>query len=232
MLTPTAGTIFTIEQMLAEPVARNSDLGLYTNFMNLLDYAAVAVPAGLRDDGLPFGATLFAPAHQDLPLLRLAARWQRDRARPCGAREAFPAPPDPDVPSPVPSGWMRLVVVGAHLRGMPLNRELTDRGGRLEASTHTAPCYRLHALADGRRPALLRVATGGVSIACEVWELPVRSLGGLLAGVAEPLGLGSVLLADGTSAAGFICEAGGLEGARDITEFGGWRAWVAASAPS
>ena len=230
MLTPTAGTIFSIEQMLAEPVARNSDLGLYTNFMNLLDYAAVAVPAGLRGDGLPFGATLFAPAHQDLPLLRLAARWQRDRAQPCGAREAFPAPPDPDVPSPVPSGWMRLVVVGAHLRGMPLNRELTERGGRLEAATHTAPCYRLHALADGRRPALLRVVTGGESIACEVWKLPARSFGGLLAGIAEPLGLGSVLLADGTSAAGFICEAAGLEGARDITGFGGWRAWVAASA--
>ncbi len=230
MLTPTAGTIFSIEQMLAEPVARNSDLGLYTNFMNLLDYAAVAVPAGSRGDGLPFGVTVFAPAHQDLPLLRLAARWQRDRGLPCGARETAPAPADPDVPSPVPCGWMRLVVVGAHLSGMPLNRELTDRGARLEAATRTAPCYRLHALADGRRPALLRVTAGGESIACEVWELPAQAFGALLAGIAAPLGLGSVLLDDGTCAAGFICEPAGLEGARDITDFGGWRAWVAAQA--
>ena len=230
MVTPTAGTIYSIEQMLAEPVARNSELGLYTNFMNLLDYAAVAVPAGQRADGLPFGVSLFAPAHQDLPLLRLAARWQQQRGRPCGAREAAPAPVDTELPSPVPSGRMRLVAVGAHLSGMPLHHQLAERDARLVAATHTAACYRLYALPDGRRPALVRVTEGGARIACEVWDLPAQSFGGLLAGTAAPLGLGSVLLDDGSSACGFICEPAGLEGAHDITRHGGWRAWVAARA--
>lgn len=225
VLTPTAGTIYTRAQMRAEPIARNSDLGLYTNFMNLLDYAAVAVPAGMRRDGLPLGVTLFAPAHQDLPLLRLAARWQQSRAQPCGAREASVAPADPDVPQPVPSGRMRLAVVGAHMRGMALNGQLLERGARLLAATRTAPCYRLFALPDGRRPGLLRVARGGAAVACEVWDLPAQALGGFLAGVAAPLGIGSVSLEDGSAVPGFLCESLGVEDARDITAFGGWRAY-------
>ncbi len=228
MITPTTGTIYTREQMLAEPIARNTELGYYTNFMNLLDYAAVAVPAGMRADGLPLGVTFFAPAHQDLPLLRLAQRWQKHRGQPCGVREADVAPVDLDVANPVPSGQMRLAVVGAHLDGMARNHELVDCGARLVAATRTAACYRLHALPDGVRPALVRVAQGGAAIACEVWELPARRIGEFVAGVSAPLGIGTVLLEDGSQCAGFICEPIALDGARDITEHGGWRAWVAA----
>ncbi|MDE2254142.1 MAG: allophanate hydrolase [Betaproteobacteria bacterium] len=228
VITPTAGTIYTRAEMLAEPIARNTDLGLYTNFMNLLDYAAIAVPAGFRDDGLPFGATLFAPAHQDVPLLHLAARWQRTIERPCGAVEIAPSAQSPAVPSPVPSGQMRVAVVGAHLSGLPLNGQLTSRGGRLVAETCTAPEYRFYALPDGKRPGLIRVASGGASIACEVWELPASSFGSFVAGIPAPLGIGSVMLEDGSTVTGFICEGIGIEGAHDITAFGGWRAYLAA----
>ena len=229
VITPTAGTIYTRAEMLAEPIARNTNLGLYTNFMNLLDYAAVAVPAGFRGDGLPFGATLFAPAHQDVPLLHLAARWQRTIQRPCGAFETKPSAPSPAVPSPVPSGQIRVAVVGAHLGGLPLNGQLTSRGGRLVGETRTAPEYRFYALPDGKRPGLIRVASGGASIACEVWELPASAFGSFVAGIPAPLGIGSVMLEDGSAVTGFICEGIGIEGARDITAFGGWRAYLAAA---
>ncbi|WP_291520601.1 allophanate hydrolase, partial [Acidithiobacillus sp.] len=137
VLTPTAGTIFTRAQLLAEPMARNTDLGYYTNFMNLLDYAAVAVPAGFRVDGLPFGVTLFAPAHQDVPLLHLAERWQLTDSVPNGAVETMP-PPVETVPAAVSSGQVRVAVVGAHLSGLPLNHQITSRGGRLISDTSTA----------------------------------------------------------------------------------------------
>ena len=232
VLTPTTSTIYTRAQMLAEPIARNSELGRYTNFMNLLDYAAVAVPAGLRGDGLPLGVTLFAPAHQDLPLLRLAERWLQRRGVPCGARETAPYVCDAPPPDPVRSGQVRIAVVGAHLAGMPLNPQLLERGARLHEATRTAACYRLYALPDGRRPALVRVARGGAELECEVWEMPARELGDFAAGIAAPLGLGSVLLQSGATVPGFICEPLGLDGARDITDFGGWRAYRAAERPA
>lgn len=230
VLTPTTSTIYTRAEMLAEPITRNSELGRYTNFMNLLDYAAVAVPAGLRADGLPLGVTLFAPADQDLPLLRLAERWLQRRAVACGAREAAAAAPDAQLPEPVSSGHMRIAVVGAHLGGMPLNAQLLERGARLHASTRTAACYRLYALPDGKRPALVRVSRGGAPVECEVWELPAARLGDFVAGIAAPLGLGSVLLEGGAAVPGFICEPIGLDEARDITDYGGWRAYQAAQA--
>ena len=232
VLTPTTPTIFSVEQMLAEPVLRNSQLGRYTNFMNLLDAAAVAVPAGFRADGLPLGVTLFAPAHQDLPLLRLAERWQASLGQACGAREPAAAAPDRETgPPAVPAGWQRIVVVGAHLSGMALNPQLLERGARMVAATATAPVYRLHALPDGRRPALQRVADGGVRIACEVWELEATALAGFIAAIAAPLGVGRVELADGGSEMGFICEPIALRDAHDISAWGGWRAWVEAGRP-
>ncbi|MHB1668332.1 MAG: allophanate hydrolase [Thiomonas sp.] len=232
IVTPTAGTIYTRAEMLAEPMARNTDLGLYTNFMNLLDYAAIAVPAGFRKDGLPLGITLFAPAHQDVPLLHLAERWQHDRGLPCGAVEtAAPAivelAPSAPTASAVPSGQVRVAVVGAHLSGLPLNGQLTSRSARRVLETRTAPHYKLYALPDGRRPALIRVASGGAAIACEVWELPASNFGSFVAGIPAPLGIGSLQLEDGSTVTGFICEGIGIEGARDITAFGGWRAYLA-----
>lgn len=228
IVTPTTGTIYTRAEMLADPIRRNTDLGLYTNFMNLLDYAAVAVPGGFRRDGLPLGVTLFAPAHQDVPLLHLAQRWQASRAAPCGRAESDAAPADPAAPAPVASGQIRVAAVGAHLSGLPLNPQFTQRGGRLVDVTQTAPLYRFYALPDGRRPGLVRVGQGGAAIDCEVWELPVSEFGSFVAGIPEPLGIGTVTLADGSGVCGFICEPIGIEGARDITEFGGWRAYLAA----
>ncbi|MDP2024742.1 allophanate hydrolase [Sulfuriferula sp.] len=224
MVTPTAGTGYTIADMLADPIRLNANLGYYTNFMNLLDYAAVAVPAGFQRDGLPFGITLAAPAHQDAPLLHLAARMQAAAATPLGAT-GLPLP-EHDVISILPSAQVQVAVVGAHLSGLPLNGQLTSREGRLVASTRTAPHYRFFALADGKRPGLTRVSAGGAAIECEVWELPTSKFGSFVAGIPAPLGIGNLELADGSTVCGFICEGIGVVGASDITEFGGWKAYL------
>ena len=235
LLLPTAPSHPTIADMLEEPVLRNSELGLYTNFMNLLDCAGVAVPAGFLDDGLPFGVTLAAPAHQDAPLLALARRWQialEGRAATLGATGRTAGRSEAVAAGPLP-GRIQVAVCGAHLQGQPLNRQLTERGARLQAATRTSPIYRLYALADAgngvRRPGLARLADGemGAAIEVEVWEMPDEHFGSFVAGIPAPLGIGRTLLADGRSVPGFICEAAGLAGASDITAFGGWRAWLA-----
>jgi len=236
-LTPTAPTIYRIAEVESDPVALNSRLGTYTNFMNLLDLAAVAVPGGVRADGLPFGVTLFGPAFSDAALARLADRFQRAQDLPLGAtgrplssncRNGAPAE-TPRLPSP-PTLRLNLVVCGAHLSGLPLNHQLTERGGRLLQVTRTAPRYRLYALPGGPppRPGLIRQPQGGAAIEVEVWSLPLDQVGGFLAGIPAPLGLGSVELADGSFDKGFICEGFAAEGARDITDLGGWRAFLAA----
>ncbi len=236
VLAPTAPGHPSIEAMLAEPILRNSELGWYTNFMNLLDYSAVAVPAARVDGTLgpganPFGVTLFAPAHQDVPLLHLAARWQAGLSGSAATLGAtgVPLPTAAEIASV--SGQVRVAVCGAHLSGMPLNPQLTHRGARLVSTTRTAPVYRLHALTDGKRPGLMRVAegdAGGAAIEVEVWELPASEFGSFVAAIPAPLGIGRTLLADGSEVSGFICEASGLAGATDITAYGGWRAWRAA----
>lgn len=221
VMTPTVGTVDTVEAMLANPIALNSRLGHYTNFMNLLDYAATALPAGVRPHGplagLPFGVTLFAPAGTDAALLHLAARLDADRAPP---RAAAPG---------LRHAETAVVVCGAHLSGLPLNGQLTSRGGRLLATTRTAPCYRLHVLPDGppQRPGLVRVQDGGGAIDVEVWSLPTAHYGSFVAGIPDPLGIGHVRLEGGRSVQGFLCEAVAVEGCRDITALGGWRAFVA-----
>ena len=228
MLLPTSPTIHRIDTLLAEPITRNSDFGVYTNFVNLLDYAAIAVPAGFRADGLPFGITFVAPAHQDQPLLHLAQRWQHNlqgRAATLGATGHTAVPFD--ALTAIPSGQIRVAVCGAHLQGQPLNHQLTSRGARLVQRTTTAPVYRLYALPDGKRPGLVRVAEGGAAIEVEVWELPGAQFGSFVDGIPAPLGIGRTLMADGSAVAGFICEPGGLDGAQDITAFGGWRAFKA-----
>ncbi|MEC5400321.1 allophanate hydrolase [Uliginosibacterium sp. H1] len=230
MLTPTAGAIYTIAQMQADPLRLNSNLGYYTNFMNLLDYAAVAVPAGFREDGMPFGVTFCAPAFQDTPLLNLAARWQRLLDLRLGAsKERVPAPATVGLAQT--SGQIELAVCGAHLQGLPLNHQLLSRGARLVARTRSAPHYRLYALAGGppQRPGMLRVEQGGAAIEVEVWEMPVQELGSFVAAIPAPLGIAKLELADGRWVSGFICESAGLSGARDITAHGGWRAWLASS---
>ena len=200
----------TLAEVAADPVGVNSRLGRFTNFVNLLDLCAVAVPAGERADGLPFGVQLIAPAFADGPLLDLAGRW-------CGE-------PDP-VTGPAP-GWTRLAVCGAHMSGLPLSGELVRRGGALHSRARTAPGYRIVRLPGPGtpRPGLVPAGDGPLGgIALEVWELPEQAVGALLDTVPAPLSLGRVRLADGAEVAGFLTTEPGGE---DISRFGGWRAYL------
>jgi allophanate hydrolase len=232
MVTPTAGTIYRIADVQADPIALNANLGYYTNFMNLLDLSATAVPAGFQNDGLPFGVTLVAPAHRDVPLLHLAARLHRASVQTIGAtRLPIPAP-EAIAAEPVGSGQVRVAVCGAHMAGLPLNQQLSSRGARLVRATRTAPAYRFYALPGGPplRPGLVR-REPGAAIEVEVWELPAAQFGPFVAGIPGPLGIGTIELEDGTRVQGFVCEAHAVDGAKDITALGGWRAYIA-SVPS
>ena len=224
LLTPTAGTIYRIDDMQADPIRLNSNLGYYTNFMNLLDLAATAVPAGFQHDGLPFGVTLVAPPHQDGPLLHLASRMQQALGGNTGAT-AHPLPAA-EALNLLASSQVRVAVVGAHLSGLPLNPQLIERKARLVATTQTAPKYRLYALPDGKRPGLIKVENGGAAIACEVWEMPAADFGTFVAGIPAPLGIGTLERVDGSMVNGFICEGIAVAGAQDITQYGGWKAWL------
>jgi allophanate hydrolase len=211
---PTIPTFYTVADLAADPVTPNSNLGTYTNFVNLLDLCALAFPVAPRSDGRPGSITLIGPTGADAMLASEALRLTGHAAPAQG-----PAADE-----------IALAVCGAHMSGLPLNGQLTGPGGRFLAATTTAPAYRLHALAGGppMRPGLVRVAEGGAAIAVEVWALPRAAIGDLLAQIPAPLGLGSVELADGSRVAGFLCEGAGLAGATDITAHGGWRAWLAA----
>lgn len=225
VLTPAYPRPVTLAELHAEPVKRNSDLGYYTNFMNMLDYAAVAVPAGFMANGLPWGVTLFGRAFTDQALLGLADGLQRQHGLALAGQRTL----DAQAPASVArNDRARVVVCGAHLDGLPLNWQLKQRGGRLLQVTQSSPDYRLYALAGGPpfRPGMVRVAEGGVAIAVEVWELPSSELGSFLTGIPAPLGLGKVQLADGSWETGFICEPYGLAGAVDISHFGGWKAYL------
>ncbi len=224
LLTPTVGHHYRISEINEAPIVRNSELGYYTNFMNLLDLCAVAVPAGFTAAGMPFGMTLSAPAFTDASLLVLMQRWLSQYDQPigaCGYRLRDTAP------LPLP-GRIEVAVCGAHLSGMPLNHQLTSRGGWLVKATHSAPGYRLYALPGGPpwRPAMVR-ADNGAAIELEVWSLPEAEFGSFVAAIPAPLGIGKVELADGSRVSGFICEQGGVQGAEDITAFAGWRAYMA-----
>ena len=213
LLLPTAPTHYKIEEVLAEPLALNARLGTYTNFVNLLDLCGLALPAGSRQNGLPFGVTLLAPAFHDFNLLELAARVsEAHAARPSAPRR----------------GRVWLAVAGAHLSGQPLNAELVGRGARLVASTHTAPEYRLFALATTpAKPGLVHSPGAGRSIEVEVWELGEREFGSFVAEVPPPMTIGTTRLQDGTLVKGFACEPHALAGAQEISELGGWRAYLA-----
>ena len=220
---PTAPTIYRVDQVTADPVKLNSRLGTYTNFMNLLDMAGIAVPAGLRAAGpamgLPFGITLAAPAFSEARLVALASRF--------AAAQALA----PGVPAHAASddGFIELAVCGAHMSGLPLNHELTSRGAMFVERTRSAACYRFHALAGGPpfRPGMLRVPQDGAAIELEVWRLPRAAFGSFIAGVPQPLCIGTVELCGGRKVKGFLCEESGLQGAEDITALGGWRAFLA-----
>ena len=225
LLTPTAGTIYTIAEVKADPIRTNSNLGHYTNFMNLLDLSAIAVPAGRLPNGLPFGITLVAPAFADEALCALGDQAQRAAGATMGAT-GLPLPVA--VPIEVPAGdRIRVAVCGAHMSGLPLNYQLTERGARLAFRTRTAPAYRFYALTEFSppRPGLVR-DDGGASIEVEVWEVPAAAFGSFVDGIPPPLGIGTVLLEDGTQVRGFSCEAHAVRGARDISKLGSWRNYI------
>ncbi|MEI9965178.1 MAG: allophanate hydrolase [Caulobacteraceae bacterium] len=222
LVLPTAPTIYRIAELMAEPVALNSNLGLYTNFVNLLDMSAIAVPAGFRDNGTGFGVTLMGPPWADRALLALAGRYEQ-------AGPAFAPPPLDLVGRP---RGVTLAVVGAHLHGMPLHWQLTSRDARLVRRTRTAPAYKLYAMTNTTplKPALTHVGEGGAAIELEVYELSVEAFGSFVTEVPPPLAIGTVTLEDGTETKGFVAEPRAMAGADDITALGGWRAYIASRA--
>ncbi len=218
LVLPTTGTIYTHEQVAADPAKMNTNLGYYTNFVNLMDLAAVAAPAGFRSNGLPFGISFIGPAFSDEALLALAHRY-------LGAKTPL---------LDKPPGCVELAVVGAHLTGQPLNSHLTKRGARLKKACRTAPGYRLYALAGTKppKPALVRDEQfQGSGMEVEVWTMPKDQFGSFVAEVPEPLGIGNLTLDSGESVKCFICEPYALAGATEITLFGGWRNYLASSKP-
>ncbi|MEI7783271.1 MAG: allophanate hydrolase [Betaproteobacteria bacterium] len=231
MMVPTAPTHYTIAQMQSDPVVLNRRLGAYTNFVNLLDYAALSVPSSVRADGLPFGITLIGPCGSDWALAELGQRYHHASGLSLGATghslgsiEPLPAPPPDERQARI-----QVAVVGAHLSGMPLNWQLTERAGRCLRAAHTSPDYRLFALPGTvpPKPGLLRVAPGqGAAIALEIWDMPVAHYGSFVALIPAPLGIGSVSLDDGSQVQGFLCESQALTDAKDITHLGGWRAYM------
>ncbi len=228
LVTPTAGTIYRIEEVLADPIRLNSNLGHYTNFLNLLDLSAVAVPTGFRADGLPFGVTLVGQAFTDRQLLALASRLHEVVDLPLGARMQKRSSAAEKVAAP-PQDLISVAVCGAHMTGLPLNHQLVDRGAQFLKRTSTAPSYRLYALPGGPpyRPGLVRVATDGAAIEVEVWSVPSEHFGSFVAGIPAPLGIGKVILRDGESVCGFTCESIGVGEAADITALGSWRNYLA-----
>ncbi len=220
LVLPTTGTIYTHDQVTEEPLALNSNLGYYTNFVNLLDLAAVAVPAGFRPNGLPFGISFIGPAFSDEALLAIGDRYHRTRAKVGG--------PAIDV-NACPPGCIAVAVVGAHLTGQPLNRQLTERGARLMKSCRTARGYRLYALDKTMppKPGLVRDEDfEGKGIEVEVWAVPEDRFGSFVAEVPAPLGIGNATLESGESVKCFICEPYAIRAATEITQFGGWRNYL------
>ncbi|WP_394559659.1 allophanate hydrolase [Aquipseudomonas alcaligenes] len=226
LVVPTTPTIRTLAEMEAEPVLFNSQFGTYTNFTNLADLSALALPAGMRGDGLPAGITLIAPAWHDQALAAFGRRWQEFLALPLGATGR--ALPPQSAPAQAP-GCIRVAVVGAHLTGMPLNFQLATRDAVLVEQTTSSANYRLYALPGTvpPKPGLARVAEDGAEIIVELWDVPQARFGEFVAEIPPPLGIGNLQLADGRWVKGFICEPYALDGARDITSFGGWRAFIA-----
>jgi allophanate hydrolase len=213
LLLPTTGTTFTHAQIAEDPIGRNTQLGYYTNFVNLLDLSALAIPAGFRPNGLPFGVTLMAPAMAEHSLTATAQVFLAEKSS-----------------RPLPPGFLEVAVLGAHLTGMPLNHQLTSRGAYLRETTRTSPAYRFYALADSNPPKPgLEYAPGfaGPGIEVEIWAMPATEFGSFVAEIPPPLGIGSARLADGRLVKCFIAEPYALRDATDITRFAGWRAYMA-----
>jgi allophanate hydrolase len=232
MMLPTLPRFYTVAELEADPVKLNSRLGTYTNFVNLLDLSAIATPSGLRADGLPSSVTLLGAAGADGLLAGVAAVIQARSGASMGATGRAPPSPRPSAQQAAP-GRIEIAVVGAHLSGLPLNRELLELGAVYVRDVETTADYGFYALANTAppKPGLLRVGTGaGARVKAELWSLDPAGFGAFVAKIPPPLGIGTLQFVDGSSAKGFLVEAEAVKGARDIGGFGGWRSFVAALA--
>jgi allophanate hydrolase len=218
LVLPTTPTTYRVAEVLAEPLALNANLGRYTNFVNLMDLSAVAMPAGFRENATGFGVSMIGPSWADLCLLELARRYE----------SVGPMPETPPMDADTVAAEVKLAVVGAHLAGMPLHWQLESRGARLVSRCRTAPVYRLYAMADTvpPKPALAHVGADGAAIEVEVYALGFEAFGSFVAEVPPPLAIGTVTLEDGSAVKGFVAEPRAIVGAEDVTRFGGWRAFV------
>lgn len=225
LLVPTSPRHPSIAEVAADPVGVNSQLGTYTNFVNLADCSALALPATMRADGLPFGITLIAPAWQDAALAAFGKKWHSSVHLPLGATSK--PTPTLTIKNTTPEGYVRLAVVGAHLTGMPLNVQLQERNAIFVESTYTANTYRLFALPNTTppKPGLIR-SVEGAEIIVELWDVPMQHFGSFVALIPAPLGIGTLSLHDGREVKGFICEGAAVDGATDITHLGGWRTYI------
>ncbi len=237
LLLPTTPTIYKIAEVERDPIQLNSNLGTYTNFLNLFDMCGVAVPTAMRTDGLPFGVTLVGPAFSDIALLEMAAALHQSADVTLGATDKrlseVSKPALRSVATNNSSNRMQVAVCGAHMRGLSLSHQLEALGGLFEREARTGANYALYAFEnmDPPRPGLVRGSTTRSNgIALELWSLPVETVGALLQLIAPPLGLGTIELSDGGKVQGFLCEAYAVDQATDITEFGGWRGFLATDA--
>jgi allophanate hydrolase len=228
LVVPTAPATYTVDQVLADPVTLNSRLGAYTNFVNLLDLCGLAVPASFSADGVPFGITLLAPAGRDMQLAAIGSAFHARSGLKLGA-SGQPVPPSAAAAPALQPGEIAIAVVGAHLSGMPLNGELRALNARLLQVTTTAADYKLFALRGTvpPKPGLLRLERGaGARIVLEVWALTAEAFGKFVNNIPSPMAIGTLRLDDGSEVKGFLVEPAALDGARDISEFGGWRRFI------
>ena len=229
---PSAGGHHTIAAMQADPIGLNTELGYYTNFVNLMDLSAIAVPAGFQPDGLPFGVTLCAPAFADHQLMAMAAGLHRQFSTRLGATQHALSACDREPVAQADAGIVDIAVCGAHMRGLPLNHQLLAAGARFVKAIKTAPNYQFYALPGGppHRPGLIRSTTVGAAIEVEIWRVPLATYGTFVAHIPAPLGVGTVVLEDGSKVQGFLCESAAVGNAQDITQLGSWKTYLASIA--
>lgn len=227
IMVPSAPNHPTMEDLKNHPIIKNSELGMYTNYVNLMRLCAVAVPAGFTDKGMPFGVTLLAQEGSDNALLKLAAQWQILFGLPLGKSDMKGSLNELAIIRNK-AGTMEIAVVGAHLRGMPLHSQLTERRARLVKACKSSKSYKLFALANTTppKPGLVKAKTDGAAIDLEVYEMPIAEVGSFLGLIPAPLGLGNIELEDGSWVKGFICEPYAISGAKDITDLGGWKPYI------
>lgn len=228
ILVPSAPNHPTIEDLKNHPIVKNSELGMYTNFVNLLRLCAIAVPSGFTKTGLPFGITLIAQEGSDNALLKLASQWQVLFELSLGISNIKGTSEEHTILEATKNDVTQIAVVGAHLSGLPLNWQLTERRSRLVKVCKTAKSYRLFALPNTHppKPGLIKCPSDGVSIELEVYEMPSNQLGSFLNLIPPPLGLGNIELEDGSLVKGFICEQYAVHEAQDISNLGGWKSYI------